>query len=75
MGMIVDHRHPGLDPGSITTVQPWIPGQARDDEGLETTGSGHGSRGGLSKIRAEIAEITEMKLFTSAISAASARII
>ena len=26
------HRHPGLDPGSMTSALPWIPDQVRDDE-------------------------------------------
>ena len=34
------HRHPGLDPGSMTAALHWIPDQVRDDEGLQTTGSG-----------------------------------
>src|SRR3546814_6533610 len=29
------YRHPGLDPGSMTSAPPWIPDQVRDDDRLD----------------------------------------
>ena len=39
-GGLFPHRHPGPDPGSMTTARPWIPDQVRDDDSLETTDYG-----------------------------------
>ncbi len=32
------HRHPGLDPGSMTSAPLWIPDQVRDDERVGQAG-------------------------------------
>jgi hypothetical protein len=34
-------RHTGLDPGSMTTAQRYIPDQVRDDEEVERTSVSH----------------------------------